>query len=128
MIQIQIPDKAKYIAETIQAAGFEAYVVVALCAGFHSGETPEDRDITTRRDRAGKAYCFCRTIDTGIQHGTVTVMLDKEGFEVTTYRVDENTKTAGHPKEVTFTPNLEGGPETPGFYHQMPWLIMKRKA
>ena len=50
---------------------------------------------------------FRRTIDTGIQHGTVTVMLDKEGFEVTTYRVDGKYEDSRHPKEVTFTPNLE---------------------
>lgn len=46
------------------------------------------------------------TIDTGIEHGTVTVMLDKKGYEVTTYRIDGEYEDARHPKEVTYTDNL----------------------
>lgn len=63
------------------------------------GRTPEDWDITTSARPEQVKQLFRRTIDTGIQHGTVTVMLDKEGFEVTTYRVDGNTKTADIPKK-----------------------------
>lgn len=50
---------------------------------------------------------FNHTIDTGIQHGTVTVMLDHVGYEVTTYRIDGEYEDARHPKEVTFTSNLK---------------------
>jgi len=50
--------------------------------------------------------CFCHTIDTGIQHGTVTVMLDHVGYEVTTYRIDGEYEDARHPKEVIFTGDL----------------------
>ena len=78
-----------------------------LRAGFHSGRCPEDWDITTSARPEQVKQLFRRTIDTGIQHGTVTVMLDKEGFEVTTYRVDGKYEDSRHPKEVTFTPNLE---------------------
>ena len=53
-----------------------------------------------------RSRLFPRTIDTGIRHGTVTVMLDKEGFEVTTYRIDGDYEDSRHPKEVTFTANL----------------------
>ena len=88
MIQIQIPEKAKYIIETIQSAGFEAYVVGGCVRDSILGRTPEDWDITTSARPEQVKQLFRRTIDTGIQHGTVTVMLDKEGFEVTTYRVD----------------------------------------
>ena len=107
MIQIQIPDKAKYIIETIQAAGFEAYVVGGCVRDSILGRTPEDWDITTSARPEQVKQLFRRTIDTGIQHGTVTVMLDKEGFEVTTYRVDGKYEDSRHPKEVMFTPNLE---------------------
>ena len=107
MIQIQIPDKAKYIIETIQAAGFEAYVVGGCVRDSILGRCPEDWDITTSARPEQVKQLFRRTIDTGIQHGTVTVMLDKEGFEVTTYRVDGKYEDSRHPKEVTFTPNLE---------------------
>ena len=50
---------------------------------------------------------FYRTIDTGLKHGTVTVLMDKEGFEVTTYRVDGDYEDGRHPKEVLFTSSLE---------------------
>lgn len=49
---------------------------------------------------------FPRTVDTGIRHGTVTVMIQKEGFEVTTYRIDGEYEDSRHPKEVTFTADL----------------------
>ena len=49
---------------------------------------------------------FNRTIDTGIQHGTVTVMIDKTGYEITTYRIDGEYEDGRHPKEVIFTRNL----------------------
>ena len=107
MIQIQIPEKAKYIIETIQNAGFEAYVVGGCVRDSILGRPPEDWDITTSARPEQVKQLFRRTIDTGIQHGTVTVMLDKEGFEVTTYRVDGKYEDSRHPKEVTFTPNLE---------------------
>ena len=107
MIQIQIPEKAKNIIETIQNAGFEAYVVGGCVRDSILGRCPEDWDITTSARPEQVKALFRRTIDTGIQHGTVTVMLDKEGFEVTTYRVDGKYEDSRHPKEVTFTPNLE---------------------
>ena len=107
MIQIQIPEKAKYIIETIQSAGFEAYVVGGCVRDSILGRCPEDWDITTSARPEQVKALFRRTIDTGIQHGTVTVMLDKEGFEVTTYRVDGKYEDSRHPREVTFTPNLE---------------------
>ena len=107
MIQIQIPEKAKYIIETIQNAGFEDYVVGGCVRDSILGRCPEDWDITTSARPEQVKQLFRRTIDTGIQHGTVTVMLDKEGFEVTTYRVDGKYEDSRHPKEVTFTPNLE---------------------
>lgn len=107
MIQIQIPEKAKYIIETIHNAGFEAYVVGGCVRDSILGRCPEDWDITTSARPEQVKTLFRRTIDTGIQHGTVTVMLDKEGFEVTTYRVDGKYEDSRHPKEVMFTPNLE---------------------
>lgn len=107
MIQIQVPEKAKYIIDTIQNAGFEAYVVGGCVRDSILGRKPEDWDITTSARPEQVKQLFRRTIDTGIQHGTVTVMLDKEGFEVTTYRVDGKYEDSRHPKEVTFTPNLE---------------------
>lgn len=105
-VQIRIPDKAEYIIKTIMDAGFEAYVVGGCVRDSILGRKPEDWDITTSAKPEQVKALFPRTIDTGIQHGTVTVMLDKEGFEVTTYRIDGKYEDSRHPKEVTFTPNL----------------------
>lgn len=58
------------------------------------------------REAGAGEKLFTHTIDTGIQHGTVTVMLSHEGFEVTTYRIDGEYEDARHPKKVQFTSNL----------------------
>ena len=104
---IQMPEKVKYIIETIQAAGFEAYAVGGCVRDSILGRTPDDWDITTSAKPEQVKALFRRTLDTGLQHGTVTVMLEKDGFEVTTYRIDGTYEDGRHPKEVTFTSNLE---------------------
>lgn len=105
-MKITLPEKAKYIIDTITQAGYEAYIVGGCVRDAILGRKPEDWDITTSAKPEQVKALFCRTIDTGIQHGTVTVMLDKEGFEVTTYRIDGKYEDSRHPREVTFTPNL----------------------
>lgn len=106
-MKIEIPEKAQFIINTITEAGFEAYVVGGCVRDSLLGRTPKDWDITTSATPGQVKSLFHRTIDTGIQHGTVTVMLDKEGFEVTTYRIDGKYEDSRHPSEVTFTPSLE---------------------
>lgn len=105
-MRIAIPEKANYIIKTLTDAGFEAYVVGGCVRDSILGREPEDWDITTSARPEQTKRLFRRTIDTGIQHGTVTVMLDKEGFEVTTYRIDGKYEDGRHPKEVLFTPSL----------------------
>lgn len=105
-MQIQLPEKVHNIIETIQAAGYEAYAVGGCVRDSLLGKEPNDWDITTSAKPEEIKKLFGRTIDTGIQHGTVTVMMEKEGFEVTTYRIDGEYEDSRHPKEVTFTANL----------------------
>jgi len=105
-MKIELPEKVKQIITTIQAAGFEAYAVGGCVRDSLLGREPDDWDITTSAKPEQIKELFPRTIDTGIQHGTVTVMLQKEGFEVTTYRIDGKYEDSRHPKEVTFTANL----------------------
>lgn len=104
---IQLPDKVKQIINRITEAGYEAYAVGGCIRDSILGRVPDDWDITTSATPQQVKQLFRRTIDTGIQHGTVTVMLDREGFEVTTYRIDGKYEDGRHPTEVTFTPNLE---------------------
>lgn len=106
-MQIRLPDKVNRIIETLAAAGYEAYAVGGCVRDLVLGRTPNDWDITTSATPQETKSLFPRTIDTGIKHGTVTVMLDKEGFEVTTYRIDGAYEDSRHPKEVTFTASLE---------------------
>lgn len=105
-MEIKMPRKAKYIIDTIHRAGFEAYIVGGCVRDSILGREPEDWDITTSAKPEQVKALFQRTIDTGIQHGTVTVMLEKEGFEVTTYRIDGKYEDSRHPREVIFTPSL----------------------
>ncbi len=106
-MQIILPSKVKFIIDTIHQAGYEAYAVGGCVRDSILGREPDDWDITTSATPIQVKELFRRTIDTGIQHGTVTVMLEKEGFEVTTYRIDGKYEDSRHPKEVIFTPSLE---------------------
>lgn len=104
---IQLPENVKFIIQTITEAGYEAFAVGGCIRDSILGREPEDWDITTSATPLQIKELFRRTIDTGIAHGTVTVMLDKEGFEVTTYRIDGEYEDSRHPKEVTFTASLK---------------------
>lgn len=104
---ISLPTKVQHIIKTIQDAGFEAYAVGGCVRDSILGRKPNDWDITTSAKPEQVKALFRRTIDTGIAHGTVTIMLEKEGFEVTTYRIDGEYEDSRHPKEVTFTSSLE---------------------
>ena len=85
---IAMPDKVKEIIRTLRGAGFEAWAVGGCVRDSILGRAPGDWDITTSALPEQTKELFPRTFDTGIQHGTVTVLLEGEGFEVTTYRID----------------------------------------
>lgn len=103
---IILPEKVNTIIHTLQEHGYEAYAVGGCVRDSVLGREPEDWDITTSALPEETKALFRRTFDTGIEHGTVTVLLDKEGFEVTTYRIDGKYEDSRHPKEVKFTRNL----------------------
>ncbi len=105
-VQIDIPDGAEQILRTLREAGHEAYVVGGCVRDSLLQRVPDDWDITTSARPEEVKSLFRRTVDTGIQHGTVTVMIGREGYEVTTYRVDGEYADGRHPKQVTFTPSL----------------------
>ncbi len=105
-IHIEIPSGAGKILDLLHSAGYEAYVVGGCVRDSILGRNPEDWDITTSARPEDVKKIFGRTIDTGIAHGTVTVMDGKEGYEVTTYRIDGEYEDGRHPKDVTFTASL----------------------
>ncbi len=105
-MDFHIPEKVNIIIEELNRQGFEAYAVGGCVRDMVLGREPEDWDITTSAKPLEVKKLFRRTVDTGIQHGTVTVLLDKEHFEVTTYRLDGIYEDNRHPKEVSFTSSL----------------------
>lgn len=106
-MKMWIPEKAEEIIRELMMHGFEAYAVGGCVRDSILGRKPEDWDITTSARPEQVKQIFHRTVDTGIEHGTVTVLMDKETFEVTTYRVDGEYEDHRHPREVTFTASLE---------------------
>ena len=87
-MKIRLPEKVSAIIRELKNAGYDAYAVGGCVRDSVLGRTPQDWDITTSARPQQVKEVFGHTIDTGIQHGTVTVMLEHEGFEVTTYRID----------------------------------------
>lgn len=105
-MKIEIPVKANKIITRLTEAGYEAYVVGGCVRDAILGRPAADWDITTNAKPEQVKALFSRTIDTGLQHGTVTILQGKEGFEVTTYRIDGEYQDGRHPSEVIFTPSL----------------------
>lgn len=106
MVRIELPKDVRHIINVLMENGYEAYAVGGCVRDSILGRTPGDWDITTSALPMQVKALFRRTIDTGIQHGTVTVMLGKNGYEVTTYRIDGKYEDSRHPKSVEFTSNL----------------------
>lgn len=106
-MRIELPDSVKKIISILETHGHEAYAVGGCVRDSLLGKEPKDWDITTSARPEQVKELFYKTIDTGIQHGTVTVMMHHVGYEVTTYRIDGKYEDGRHPKEVIFTPSLE---------------------
>lgn len=102
----EFPAKVRTIISRLQDAGYEAYAVGGCVRDSYMGRIPNDWDITTNALPAQVKEIFRRTIDVGIEHGTVKVMMGNDGYEVTTYRIDGEYEDSRHPKEVTFTSDL----------------------
>ena len=107
MVRIALPKDVKHIIGVLMENGYEAYAVGGCVRDSILGRVPGDWDITTSALPMQVKGLFRRTVDTGIQHGTVTVMLGRNGYEVTTYRIDGKYEDSRHPESVEFTPKLE---------------------
>ena len=106
-IRIVMPQKVADIINELNSVGYEAYAVGGCVRDSILGRKPNDWDITTSAMPEEVKAIFRRTVDTGIKHGTVTVLLGDDSFEVTTFRVDGEYTDHRHPEEVSFTRNLE---------------------
>lgn len=106
MIKIDVPKNVNLIINILEKNGFEAYAVGGCVRDAILSREPNDWDITTSALPKEVKGIFNKTIDTGIKHGTITVMIEKKGYEVTTYRIDGEYEDGRHPKSVEFTSNL----------------------
>ncbi|SER86589.1 CCA tRNA nucleotidyltransferase [Lachnobacterium bovis] len=106
-MKINLPESVKKIINVLEENGYEGYAVGGCVRDTILSRSPQDWDITTSAKPEEVKSLFPHTIDTGIEHGTVTVMDQHIGYEVTTYRIDGEYEDARHPKNVFFTPKLE---------------------
>ena len=102
-MNIVLPQDVIKIIERLESCGHEAYAVGGCVRDSILGKEPADWDITTSASPEEVKALFAHTIDTGIAHGTVTIMCGKCGYEVTTYRIDGEYKDGRHPESVAFT-------------------------
>ena len=105
---MKLPENVKYILNELYKNGYEGYIVGGCVRDHLMGKEPHDYDITTSALPEEVKEIFPHTVDTGIQHGTVTVIIDKTGYEITTYRIDGEYKDNRHPEEVILTDSLPG--------------------
>lgn len=108
-MRFELPDGARYILRTLNGAGFEAYLVGGCVRDLLRGVQPHDWDICTSALPQKTQQCFARrrVIETGLKHGTVTVLVEGEPYEITTFRTEGSYSDGRHPDQVRFVPNLE---------------------
>ncbi len=106
---IYMPEEVKTAISKLTQNGFEAYIVGGCVRDSLLGDKPKDYDITTSAEpeEVEKIFSNYRVIETGIKHGTVTVLINKMPLEITTFRIDSDYSDNRHPTNVTFTKSLE---------------------
>ncbi len=107
-MKMKLPEDVNYILGKLLDSGYEAYVVGGAVRDFLLGDKPGDYDITTSALPSEMKSVFKneKTLDTGIKHGTVSIILNHKAYEVTTYRIDGEYLDARHPESVSFTRNI----------------------
>lgn len=108
-MNFNIPKDVLYILDRLEGAGHRADIVGGSVRDLLLGRSPDDYDITTSAtpEETKAVFSDLRTLDTGIKHGTVGILLDGRVYETTTYRVDGEYLDSRHPESVSFTRNIE---------------------
>lgn len=106
---MKLPERIKTVIEYLNGNGFEAFVVGGSVRDMIMGKIPADYDITTNAlpEQTVKVFKDFRVIETGIKHGTVTVVIEKDNIEITTYRIDGDYLDNRRPENVIFTASVE---------------------
>lgn len=106
-MKIFLPDYVKFTLNKLSAAGFDAWIVGGSVRDSIMGKSPEDYDIATSARPEQVIELFEKTIPTGIKHGTITVLTDKQPVEITTYRTENGYTDSRHPGSVNFVSNIK---------------------
>lgn len=106
---MELPFQIAEILERLERSGYDAFVVGGCVRDALMGNQPYDYDITTSAlpKETERVFSGCRVIETGIKHGTVTVLYKGQSIEVTTFRVDGEYADGRHPSSVTFSRSIE---------------------
>lgn len=109
MNKFEIPEAVLFALDRLHRSGYEAFVVGGCVRDFLMGRTPGDYDVTTsaKPERIIKVFADCRVVETGLKHGTVTLVYGGMNIEITTYRVDGVYRDGRHPESVSFTSDLD---------------------
>lgn len=108
-MNFEIPNEINTVFETFLKNGYEAYLVGGCVRDYIMNKVPHDFDMATNAlpEDTKRIFCDYKTIETGIKHGTVTVVVNSLHIEITTYRVDGEYKDNRRPDNVSFTKNIE---------------------
>ncbi len=106
-MKIKIPEYVNKIINVLNSNGFEAFVVGGAVRDAMLGNIPEDWDVATNATAHQIKSCFEKYFDTGIKHGTITVLMDDMPVEVTTYRIDGEYRDNRRPETVSFTLDIK---------------------
>ena len=107
-LHFSLPSYVLKALHLLTRSGYEAYAVGGAVRDLLRGEVPHDYDIATSAtpEEMMRVFEGFRTVETGIKHGTLTVLVEGEALEVTTYRVDGAYTDSRHPDSVSFTRSL----------------------
>lgn len=106
--EMALPAEVGFVLDRLESFGYSAYCVGGCVRDALMGKTPSDYDVTTSAmpEEMLRVFSDCRVVETGLKHGTITVVLDGENIEITTYRIDGEYGDCRHPADVTFTDRL----------------------
>ncbi|MCL2538982.1 MAG: polynucleotide adenylyltransferase, partial [Oscillospiraceae bacterium] len=108
-MKISVPEEVRFIIDTLEKSGYDAYAVGGCVRDALLGLEPSDWDICTRAtpEQTAKSFEGVRIIETGLRHGTLTLLLNNRPFEITTFRVDGVYSDGRRPDNVKFTDDLK---------------------
>lgn len=106
-MSLYVPEDIKEIGKKLKEHGFDCYLVGGAIRNQLLNKEVKDYDLTTNAEPQEVMKLFKRVVPTGLKHGTVTILIKDQAYEITTYRIDGKYTNGRHPDRITFTPSIE---------------------